>query len=334
MNIKRGLQAVTERLRGGTGLIHEPDSRDLISDIGISFAPYTPQYDALSYYRFEYNQNPLNICTQAGSILALSEQTSVRFSVKANTRKVKRNGKISGNGFASQRAPMDVIVDDGVIPVDFMPDEVQDWGTFSRWDDNTQTLYTREAVFAGLCKYKKLTSEGAIWEALDRGYVPIIASKWYYGCNRPVSPGYFLRFTGGYIGGHQYRITGYRKNGSDFQNGQTFGKLYGENGKAYNEDLLSSPYYDVYIIDFDGSPLPPMETLLPLFLQQHEGLMVKAHDHFGQPECYVIENGQKRWVSGADEMRTFQKLLSTVGLTRVNREVLRAVPLGEPYPLT
>lgn len=334
MNIKRELQAVAQRITGGTGLIHEPDERDLISDIGAGFGAYTPKYDSVSYFRYQYDQNPLNICTQAGSIKAISEQLSVEFSIKPNTRKVKKNGKISGNGFASQRAPLDVIVNDGVIPIQFMPDHVQSWGEFSKWDQQTELLYAREAVFGNkMFKYKKLLNEPAVWEALDQGFVPIIASKWYSDTNRPTPREAFLRFTGSYIGGHQYRITGYRKNGADFQNGQTFGQLFGENGKAYNEDLFSSPYYDIYILECDGRPLPPMELLLPLFLNQHEGLMVKAHDHHGMPECYVVENGTKRWVSGADNMITFQKLLTQVGLTRVNREVLRAVPDGAPYPL-
>jgi hypothetical protein len=332
MNIKNYIRATREKYRGGTGLLYESDPRDFISDIGISFGKYEPKYQNLSYFRYQYDQSPFNICTQAGSILALSEQLSIRLSIKANTRKVKANGKISRDGFASQRAPLDVICKDGVIPIEFMPDDTNvSWSNFSDYDESTRLLYAREALFAGLGAYKKLTSESAVWEARELGFVPVLAGKWFSYDNRPKAPRFLMRFLGDYIGGHQYRSSGGREK-IEHEDGQTFGPGYGDSGKAYEKSYFTSNHYDVYIIEFDGKPLPPMELLLPTFLYQHEGLMVKAHDHHGQPECYVIENGQKRWVSGADNMITFQKLLTQVGLTRVNREVLRAVPLGEQYP--
>lgn len=329
------LKAELAKMQGSPGLLFEQDDRDHVDEqLGV-FGRYEPKHDKLSYYRYHYSQNPNNTCTQAGVALALSEQMSVRWSIDAITKMMVRQGKISGNGFASQRPPMAVACDHGLIPEHRHPDVPHEtWGRKKVWTPSVNQAYEKLAPLYKMTEYKKLRNEGAVIEALDNGFVPIVASKWYSKMNRPLPPNFFLRFEGMYIGGHQYRISGYRKRGADFENGQSFGDTYGDKGKSYNETLFGSGYYEVWIVEYNGSPLLPLDVLLPVFLEQHEGLLVKSHDWHEDPRCYVIQNGKKRHVSGSDEMKTFFALQSKVGLTRVNQKVLDAVPEGEPYPLT
>lgn len=341
--ILRTIRAQALKTLGNPGLLYTPDERDIFDDqFGLSFGNYKPKYNSISYYRYDYNQSPNNTCTQCAVGLALSEQMSVRFSIDAITKLLVSEGKISRNGFCSQQPPMGAVTFDedkpdrlcGLIPYHIHPDkEGQNWSDLRLWTKEVQRAYQEVAPDYRMTTYKRLRSEESVIEALDAGFVPIIASKWHSETNKPLAPNFFLRFEGYYIGGHQYRITGYRKAGADYQNGQTFGSNWGEQGKSYNETLFGSGYYEAWIVECNGSPLFPMDKLLPLFLLQHENLMVKAHDHHDDPRCYVIENGTKRHVSGSDNMRTFQHLEKTVGLTRVNKTVLEAVPLGQPYPL-
>lgn len=334
MNYVREIKARALRIAGNPGLLYTEDERDHFDqEFGLSFKNYQPKHEEVSFYRYHYNQNPNNTCTQCAVGLALSEQMSVRFSIDAITKMLVKEKRISGNGFCSQQPPMGVTVNHGLIPHHDFPDvQGQSWGALSKWTKEVAEVYESLAPNYRMTSYKRLRNEEAVIEALDAGYVPIVASKWHSSMNRPLPKNFYLRFEGYVIGGHQYRITGYRRAGQDFENGQTFSENYGDGGKSYNETLFGSGYYEVWIVECNGLPLLPLDKLLPLFLIQHEGLMVKAHDHLGDSRCYVIENGRKRHVSGEDNMATFQKLEKKVGLTRVNKTLLEAIPQGEPYP--
>lgn len=331
------LKALTGRLTGNPGLLFNDDPRDHIDeDFGVSMGGYKPKYSSLSYFQYQYDQAPNNTCTQVATALALSEQMSVRFAIDPITKLLVKQGKISQNGFCSQQPPMGVAVNDGLIPYHLLPDvEHEPWSSKKKWTASVEKAYAETSPLFKMTRYKRLRNEQAVLEALDAGFVPIVASKWHSAMNRPLPPNFFLLFNGYVIGGHQYRITGYRKDGADFENGQSFGERYGDHGKSYNETLFGSGYYAVYIVEYNGSPFLPMEVLLPAFLAQREGQMVRAHQHLADaPECYVIENGKKRWVSGEDGMRTFQRLFREKGLQYVKKEVLEAVPTGDHYPLT
>ncbi len=343
-NILETIQAKAMRVLGlGTGLLYKQDDRDKFEDKFGIFGGSKPKYESLSHFRYQYEQRPNNTCTQCGVILALSEQMSVRWAIDPVTKLLVKQGLIRDNGFCAQHPPMGAVTYNpekpdrlcGLIPNHLLPDGKNlPWSQLKQWTSQVQRAYEDIAPEYYMTGYKRLMSEQAVIEAMEAGFVPIIASKWHSEMNRPFGPNFFLQFRGYVVGGHQYRLTGYRKSGSDFENGQSFGENYGLKGRSYNETVFGSGYYEVWIMEHNGSPLIPMDKLLPLFLVQHEGLMVKAHDYHNDPTCYVIQGGVKRYVSGNDNMRTFQRLEQSVGLTRVNKTVLEAVPQGQDYPLT
>lgn len=314
---------------GNKGLLPtKKDKRDLESSLGGSFM-YKPKMNERSFFTYQFTQRD-NICTAAGAALAISEQTGIRWSVKALMRMMVKEGMVTGNGFSYQRAPLKIITKYGLIPYHLMPDENdRGWEDYSKWDEETARLYRDIAPKYKFTEYKKLSNEVAVLEALDSSYVPITASSWYSGMNRPEPSNYFLDFVGGYVGGHQYRITGYRRQGADFETPQSFGENYGDHGKAWSKTVFGKGYFDNWILEYNGTPTLPIDVLLPLFIEQQEGKLVRSPEN---SKCYIIEKGKKRYVSGEDNMATFFHLQKEKGLTYVKHELLIATPNGVPYP--
>jgi len=326
------VQAQYLRALGGSGLLSErKDPRDFEAKLGLSLGKYKPKYYPVSYFRYQFLQKD-NICTAAATVLAISEQLGVRFSVKATMRMMVRLGMVNGNGFSYSRAPLEVITKHGLIPYHLMPDENvhMRWSEYSKWDAETEKLYRTVAPVYKMDRYEKISSTNELLKALDMGFVPTTASGWCSAMNNPKAPNFLLKFLGAKIGAHQYRVTG---NKTFLETPQTFGEYYGDHGKAYSETVFGRQYYTTYILKGEnGGPMMDPKLLMPFFLRENEGKMVKAHDHLNDSRCYVIEQGKKRHVSGEDDMRTFQELFRKTGLTRVNKTLLEAVPLGERYP--
>ena len=342
--IYRSIEALYQRSLGGTGLLYRYDERDLQSEFGLSLFPYKTKYENINYFRFQFNQNPFNICTFAAAVKAVSEQLCINLSVKFYVALAVKEGRVSGNGFADQRTILGYLIkkqseDDkntrvGIVTYEEMPDEVNcTWKIYSEWTTQHQRILETNPPERCFTEYHALRNESSVLEAEDNGFVPITASKMYEEMIRPRGPLYLMKMVGAYLGGHQYRSTGYRYRGRDFATPQTFGSAFGDNGLAWSETLFGFNYYNTYILIRDGGPLLPMEVILPIFLKQHDGLMVKSFDWLGDSSCYVIKDGQKHYVSGTDNMKTFFDLKQKVGLTRIKKEILEAIPEGEPYPL-
>lgn len=337
--VRNPIEAAYLRTIGNPGLLTPfEDDRDHISKFGFGIQKkYDILYPNLDIFRYQFNQDHFNICTFAAAVKAVSEQLSINLSVRFYVCVGKRWGRISGNGFCDQRTVLEILTKIGIVTYEEMPDEIGDlsWSQYSAWNTKCEMLYLNNPENRRFTGYEKLISEAAIDEAHDNGFVVVLASKWYEAMNQPNKVWfYLLRFIGAYIGGHQYRSTGRRMRGEhkDYSVPQTFGKYYGKDGCAWVETLFGKQFYSNYIVHYNDSPLLPLEVILPIFLQQHEGLMVKIHEHFGDPRCYVIEGGKKRHVRSDDNMKTYFDLEGKVGLTRVNKTVLDAIPEGEPYP--
>ena len=243
------------KLRGNKGLLpNKPDYRDLESELGLVFSRYTTKQSELSRFKYQYNQAPINICSFAGTTLAVSEQIGERLSIKFMVKLAVREGMVTGDGFSYQRACFKLLKQYGAIPYELMPDEVNEsWEEYSKWTPECEQLLQVAAQYK-ISSYEKLRNESAILEALDNGYVVATASKWYQDMFNPFAPNFFLKMTGFPVGGHAYRITGYRKNGEDFETPQTFGANYGDSGKAWSETTLGMKYYDNWICQFKGKP--------------------------------------------------------------------------------
>lgn len=320
------------RLIGNKGMLpHRKDKRDLISDFGSVFS-YKTKFNYLEYYSYTFRQVN-NICVFASAVLAVSEQLGIKFSVQFAVKLGKKLGMISGNGYSYQRAVLEMFTKYGLVPHEYMPSEdIGDWRKFSEWTQEAQDLLDNIAPNFKFTKYRKLRNEDAILEALDNDYRPITANGWWSGMSSPKSPLFLLKAIGRYIGGHAFRLVGYRKRAGDYDEitKQTFGDNYGDNGKAYLESSFAKGYFENYIFEYNGGPMLPIEKLLPTFIKQNEGKMVKCNE---DSACYVIEGGVKKWVSGADDMKTFWHLKETKGLTIVKKQLLEALPRGEDYPL-
>lgn len=228
------------------------DGRDLFASFGVSLWEYRTKSNELSRFKYQFDQAEFNICTFASTVLGLSEQIGIRLSVKFMVKLAVREGMVTGNGFSYQRAPLKLLKKYGAVKYEQMPDEVNgDWEEYSKWTSECDELLKNTTKITA---YEKLRSEGAILEALDRGYVVMTASKWYQDMFNPFAPNFFLKMTGWYIGGHAYRITGYRGNGADFETPQTFSAQYGDSGKAWSESTLGMKYYDNWICQFNDKP--------------------------------------------------------------------------------
>lgn len=332
------LHAPILKLIGNKGLLTPRDNgKDYISEFGAGILHYLPKHKSINLFRFQFNQSPFNICTFAAAIMAVSEQLGIRLSVRFYVIDAKRRGRINGNGFCDQRTVMDILCEIGIVTYEEFPDEINgmSWKQYSAITNEFLEIRTKVRNTKGrqFTEYKKIKTESGALEAIDNLFVLIMASKWLSGMNRPKAPKFILNMIGYFVGWHQYRSTGYREYGQDFATPQTFGEHYGDKGMAWSTTLFGKKYASTYYLHYQGGPLLPTSVLAPIFVRQNEGNMVKAYDHQGDPRCYVIENGKKRWVSGDDEMHTFFSLFEKKGLIRINKKLLEAIPQGENYPL-
>lgn len=244
------------RAIGNKGMLPNfKDKRDKKSSFGIFFSKYTTLYDELSRFKYQFNQGSFNICVFAAAVMALSEQLGIRLSVRFIVCVAKKLGYITGNGWSYQRAVLKIFKKVGVVSYDKMPDEVQNlsWDEYSDWTPYCEQLLP-EAAKLKITGFEKLLSESAILEAVDSGYIVFTASKWYHAMFNPFAPNFFLKMEGRFLGGHAYRITGYRKKGEDFETPQTFGPGYGYNGKAWSQTTIGIKYYDNWICHFNSKP--------------------------------------------------------------------------------
>lgn len=243
------------KLRGNKGLLPtKKDKRDRESIFGSVFGEYRPLKLELSRFKYQFNQTPFNICSFAATTLAVSEQIGVRLSIKFMVKLAVREGMVTGDGFSYQRACLKLLKAYGAVPYELMPDEVNEsWEEYCKWNPECDKLLAFAHQYK-ITSYEKLRNEGAILEALDNGYVVATASKWYTDMFDPFSPNFFLKMTGYPVGGHAYRITGYRGHGADFETPQTFGANYGDSGRAWSETTLGMKYYDNWICQFNGKP--------------------------------------------------------------------------------
>jgi len=323
--VRNAVHVIILMRSGNMGLLPtRKDPKDRIAHFG---GFYRTAQDALSYFKYQYKQAD-NICTAASAVMAVSEQTGIRWSVKAVMAKMVKDGQVNGNGFSHQRAPLDVMVNAGLVPYEDCPDENdKGWADFSKWTPEMERLFAEVAPKYKMHQYKTLKTEGDILSALDLDYVPIVASDWYSGMNRPQPASFLLRFVGSYVGGHAFRSTGYRGSGEDFETPQTFGQAYGLNGKAWSKTLIGKGYYQNFIVEaVEGSPVFPVEVVLPIFLRQNEGKIVKGTKN----SCYLIENGKKRGIVSEE---IFNRMRAEMRPEMVDLNVkdylLNAVPGGE-----
>lgn len=247
------------KIRGNRGLLPSRfDFRD-----HIAMLPGVSRVDIpTSKFQYQFNQNPFNICSFASTILALSEQIGVRLSVRFMVALAQREGYITGDGFSYQRASLKILKKYGAVRYEDCPDETTglSYEEYSEWKPEYESLLKKAEEFR-ITSYEKLVNEYEITRAVNAGYVPTTASKWFQGMFNPFAPDFFLQATGKNVGGHAYRVTGYRTNAKntedqDLETPQTFGALYGDNGKAWSATLFGVNYYDTWIVRFNGQPKP------------------------------------------------------------------------------
>lgn len=245
---------------GNKGML--PTKKDIRDRVTSYSGSYIPRYPQRSSFQYQFNQNPFNICVFASSILALSEQIGVRLSVRFMVALAQREGYITGDGFSYQRAALKILKKYGAVRYEDCPDETHGltYEEYSQWKPEYDILLEKAQEFR-ITEYQKLKNELEIIRAIDEGYVPTTASKWYRGMLNPFAPDFYLKTEGKTIGGHAYRTTWYRVNpysdtDHDLENPQTFGAMYGDQGKAWSETLFGNNYYDNWICLFNGNPKP------------------------------------------------------------------------------
>lgn len=245
---------------GNKGML--PNRTDIRDHVTTFSGDYVPKYPATSRFQYQFNQNPFNICVFASTILALSEQIGVRLSVRFMVALAQREGYITGDGFSYQRAALKLLKKYGAVRYEDCPDETAGltYEEYSQWKPEYDILLEKAKEFC-ITEYQKLKSEYEIMQAIDEGFVPTTASKWYRAMLNPFSPDFYLRAEGKHIGGHAYRTTWYRRNpvnldDHDLESPQTFGAMYGDHGVAWSETLFGNQYYDNWICQFNGKPKP------------------------------------------------------------------------------
>lgn len=312
--------------RQGTGLLdHREDPRDLEADLG--FFSGKPIRKVSLHNGKIYNQSPFNNCVFASRAMGAGCQQGIEWSVRWDCIVARRMKWLTGNGWSYLRAENDLGVKIGRLPEYILPSTINGrrWDEYSLLPEKEYQRLLKIAEQYKVSEYRRVLTPRAALTALEKGYVLFTALKWYSGDNNPVRNDYILKFQGSFLGGHAHYVSGFDPETSLHENPQTFGYNYGKDGVVFLDKLFGSNFYDIYIEEF-----LPLDVRVQAFTEQYEQKMVRSDD---DPRCFVITGGQKRWVSGEDNMRTFFALEKAGGLTFVQSELLSAVPEGSPYPL-
>lgn len=302
-----------------TGLLpHRKKKKDYIYLGSFLSQKSTPKHTSLVLSNdWRFDQKYLNICTFASNTMASSYQEGKRFSVRWLVALGKRDGMITGNGFSYIRAPLDLSIKYGRLPYEMLPDEVN-----CSWEDYCNVKITdemlQEAAKWKLPAYRKVTSESDAVELMDQGYCLVTGLKWYSSMNSPQPSNYYLNFTGGYIGGHAIDVDGYRSDSSgmkDYNNTNTFGSDYGDNGRARLKYIFGSGMFEVYMME----KIPGRDSV-DRIADIYEGKCIKGDG----PAIYKVINGQKcgfaNWEAFTRENSSF---------INVTESVLNLLPDGE-----
>lgn len=299
------------------------DNRDHMEKVlgGSGYVPLREQY---SFFLYQFAQQPFNICVFASGVLLFSEQNGRRFSVKFAVKLARKLGMITGNGWSYTRAILEIITKYGLVPYEDMPDEHngQTWEEYSKWTPECDHLLKTKAIYYRSPEYRRLTNQDQVLEAIDKGYLPVVASNWFMNMNSPSAPTYLLKFLGRKVGGHQYRLSGYADHGKRIETGQTFGPRYGENGKAYLYSVFTAEHFATYILESI-----PFEDRYDDFLDFADCRVVRTqHD----PHCYFIKSGEKFYIP---TLELYWKLVDKHGPHLwVKEDVLSKTPDAGNYP--
>ena len=298
---KNEAHAMALRLAGiGSGMLsHRDDPRDRIGVVPGNELDRTP---LLASPNFEvFNQKPFNICVFASREPGYSIQEGIEFSVRWAVKNAKRRGYVSGNGFSSLRAANKIGTEVGHLPIEYMPHHIngQSWGEYSSWSPEDKKL---EPFALPSPEYRGVTNVREADEALEANYVLMTANRWYGAMNRPQNYKYFLVPLQGYLGGHAFMVIRRLINKKGYVTQQSFGEYYGDEGKAFLENLFSSNMYAIYFeehLSFD--------TKYNYFVNRYEGQAVKAPGD-ENPEIYEVINGHKRLIPNMEEFsKSFTK---------------------------
>lgn len=268
-------------------LYHVEKKTDLVFDLGGAVGTKSEKLSLDTGVRFD--QNPFNICVFASRVQGFSMQEGIRFSVRWDVKLARKLGYITGNGFSFLRAENEIGLKYGRLPYEYMPDEVgrMSFEEYSRWTSEDDKLLEIARKFR-TSSYKKIDNKSQAIQALEAGYVLFTAGKWFMAMNRPSPSKYLLRPLGHYIGGHAYIATGYRDYGNDFENPQTFGSDYADNGVAWIDDLFGPTQMAIYVEE-----KLPFSVKHEYFLMSHKDKYVKGDG----TEIYQIIDGKKRHIS-------------------------------------
>lgn len=263
---------------------------------------------------FWFNQSFLNICVFASRGIGLSNQNGIRFSVRWLVKLARHFGMTKGDGFSYLRAGNELVKNYGLLPYVLMPDEVMSWEEYSKWTPEDEALLKVAENYKA--RYSKVVNTKQAMDALQKGYVLFTASEWFQAMFNPQKPDFKLLRGGNFVGGHAYYSTGYRNYGDDFENPQTFGASYGDNGKAWIDNLFGRGQYEVYVQDF-----LPLESYVHYITKILDGKLVKGT----KDEIYIMDNGLRRLVSHDTFIKNFNSF------TLVKQEALDAVPFGAEF---
>lgn len=320
--VRNFIQARIMALRGGdiAGCLPDrKDPRDYPYLGGVADSKPASERLVISNDLWRFDQRPFNICVFASAAMGASYQEGIRFSTKFYVQMAKRLGMITGNGFSYLRAAREISQKYGRLPYEYMPDEIgaQTWEQYSRYTITDEMLKIAAQYKAP--NYRTVRTEAEAIDALDNGYVLFTANDWYSDMNRPYAPEYLLRQTGRKVGGHAFIVDVYnapKKSLDSYETTQTFGFLYGKEGRAKIVDIFTRGYYSVFIEE-----KLPGRTDADRLVSVYNGLCVKGQN---SSEIYKIEDGFKRHIK---DWETFTRMANQ--FYTVSDSLLKKVPAGE-----
>lgn len=246
--IKNKLEVAYRTLtKRGSGLLsHKEDDRDL-GFIGI-FSWYKAQNSSfiLTENPPVYNQNPFNTCVFVSRTKGKACQDGIEWSVVWDLAVARKMGWIEGDGWSHLRAENNIGVKIGRQPVWVVPDvwKGESFEELTRWKPEYDILL---GTAIKVPKYMRIWSENEAIEALEKRYALFTGLNWYKAMFNPLKPKYLLVEKGGYVGGHAASFIGHRENGEEKLHLGTYGKSFGDEGKAWIKELFKKGGYPVYV---------------------------------------------------------------------------------------
>lgn len=315
---------LSEKIDGVRAIIglldHKKDERDLSYADTFGTTSYVPKVRTKDVQTLSVKtQQPYNTCVWASATTQKEVDEGVKLSVRSLVARGRKQGLLTGTGFASLRSGQDVVQKFGIAEESLLPDTRPGWEEYSSpkcltYDVNQSALQHKSG------RYFVVQTKADFLHAVESGRLVQTGIQWRtgYQMNGGLRAPWVLKIgSGTLIGGHAIVLRGYDLDKGLLKFQTTFGASYADGGCFYIkiDDFFAAPRVGYVSVDVTPAQLAA----------GYEGKDVKSD---ADPKIYRVEKGAKRWYPNEAVFFKHGGKFNPRSWTQVSSSVLASIPTG------